>query len=101
MHRDGRYGPCRSLSPPFVKQNDYKRCGRGCQVCGSNFVSSEDSLLPRLGSFRVAAGSMYTSDLAGNGLALTSPEIEVIRKTCVWEVNLAQAITAFEDEVVS
>ncbi len=32
MHRDGRYGPCRSLSPPFAKQDNYKRCGTRCQV---------------------------------------------------------------------
>ncbi len=32
MHRDGRYGPCRSLSPPIVKQNDYRGWERRCQV---------------------------------------------------------------------
>ena len=32
MHRDGRYGSCRSLSPPFAKQDDYKRYGARCQV---------------------------------------------------------------------
>src|SRR5207249_7332384 len=32
MHRDGRYGLCRSLSPPFAKQTDYRGCGARCQV---------------------------------------------------------------------
>src|SRR6266704_4207716 len=31
MHRDGRYGSCRSLSPPICKQIDYKGCGERCQ----------------------------------------------------------------------
>ena len=32
MHRDGRYGPCRSLSPPIVKQDDYRGWEGRCQV---------------------------------------------------------------------
>ena len=41
MHRDGRYGPCRSLSPPIVKQNDYKRCAGRCQVARGLFGKLE------------------------------------------------------------
>src|ERR1051326_142505 len=33
MHRDGRYGPCRSLSPPIAKQDDYRGWEERCQVC--------------------------------------------------------------------
>ena len=38
MHRDGRYGPCRSLSPPIVKQVDYRGWEERCQV----WVSGSD-----------------------------------------------------------
>lgn len=36
MHRDERYGPCRSLSPPIVKQNDYRGWEGRCQVWVEN-----------------------------------------------------------------
>src|SRR5438034_7828258 len=32
MHRDGRYGSCRSLSPPFCERDDYRWLGVRCQV---------------------------------------------------------------------
>jgi len=39
MHRDGRYGPCRSLSPPLWSSSQYKRCGGRCQVCLGCYVA--------------------------------------------------------------
>ena len=44
MHRDERYGSCRSLSPPFAKQNDYRGCGERCQV-GITLTADPPTLL--------------------------------------------------------
>src|SRR5258708_29134408 len=44
MHRDGRYGSCRSLSPPFCERDDYRWLGGENEKRGGSTVAQAAKL---------------------------------------------------------